>query len=206
MNGFAHGLMHLPTFVAAAGAVIVVPGPATMLVATRAAISRRSAISTTAGIVAGDVVAITLAGAGLAGVLAQAPGLMRVLRVAGAAWVAWLGIKLLRANARRDGPDAAAVDLPRDAFIQAMGMTLANPKPMLFFAAFFPLFVQPDADAPLLAFWRLGALFEAINMAWFAGIVVLARAVASWRAVGGAALNRLAGLALLGCAALVLTA
>jgi len=206
MNGFAHGLMHLPTFVAAAGAVIVVPGPATMLVATRAATSRRSAVATTAGIVAGDLVAITLAGAGLAGVLAQAPGLMHMLRVEGAAWVAWLGIQLLRANARRPVPDAAAAARPRDAFIQAAGMTLANPKPMLFFAAFFPLFVQPDTDAPLVAFWRLGALFEAINLMWFAGIVVLARTVAGRRAVGGAALNRLAGLALLGCAALVLMA
>jgi len=68
------------------------------------------------------------------------------------------------------------------------------------------LFVQPDADAPLFAFWRLGALFEAINLAWFAGIIVLAHAVAGWRAVGGAALHRLGGLALLGCAALVLMA
>jgi len=183
--------------------VIVVPGPATMLVATRAATSRRSAITTTAGILAGDVVAITLAGAGLAGVLAQAPGLMQGLRVAGAAWVAWLGIQLLRATPR---PDAPAVARPRGAFMQAAGMTLANPKPMLFFAAFFPLFVQPDTDAPLVAFWRLGALFEAINLMWFAGIVVLARTVAGRRAVGGAALNRLAGLALLGCAALVLMA
>jgi len=206
MNGFAHGLMHLPAFVAAAAAVIVVPGPATMLVATRAATSRRSAITTTAGILAGDVVAITLAGAGLAGVLAQAPGLMQVLRVAGAAWVAWLGIQLLRATARGADADAPAVARPRDAFIQAAGMTLANPKPMLFFAAFFPMFVRPDAQAPLFAFWRLGALFEAINVAWFAGIIALAHAVADRRAGGGTALNRLGGLALLGCAALVLMA
>jgi leucine efflux protein len=206
MSGFAHGLMHLPAFVAAAGAVIVVPGPATMLVATRAAASRRSAITTTAGIVAGDVVAITLAGTGLAAVLAQAPGLMHVLRAAGGAWVAWLGIKLLRTNPRSSGPDAPTVTQPSNAFVQALGMTLANPKPMMFFAAFFPLFVQPDAGAPLFAFWRLGALFEAINLVWFAGIVLLARAVAGRRAVGGVALNRLGGLALLGCAALVLMA
>jgi leucine efflux protein len=200
------GLVHLPAFLAAAATVIVVPGPATLLVAARAGVSRRGAAVATAGIVAGDVLAITLAGAGLAGIAAQMPGLIRALRLLGSAWIAWLGVTLLRAPRATPGLAPAAVPPSRRAFAQALAMTLTNPKPMLFFAAFFPLFIAPGVGPSLAAFWRLGALFEALNLAWFAAVIALAGAFARRQGPAGRSLQRLAGAALLGCAALMLVA
>ncbi len=194
-------LVHLPAFVAAAAAVIVVPGPATLLVAARATTSRRAGAVATAGIVAGDLVAITAAGAGLGALALHAPGVVHALRLVGAAWIAWLGLAMMRAPAAEPAPDV----MPRAGrgFAQALGMTLANPKPMLFFAAFLPLFVAaPGEGSTLLAFWQLGALFEAINLAWFAAVITLAGA-AGHGSARGPALRRLGGLALVGCAALV---
>ena len=197
-------LVHLPAFVAAAAAVIVVPGPATLLVAARSATSRRAGAVATAGIVAGDLVAITAAGAGLGALVLHAPGIVHALRLVGAAWVAWLGLGMLRASAPEPVPSSVPDVVPHAGrgFAQALGMTLANPKPMLFFAAFLPLFVAPGERATLLAFWQLGALFEAINLAWFAAVILLAGAAGRGSA-RGPALHRLGGLALMGCAALV---
>jgi leucine efflux protein len=200
------GLAHLPGFLAAAATVIVVPGPATLLVAARAGVSRRAAMMATAGIVAGDVLAITLAGAGLAGLAAQLPALMHALRLVGAAWVAWLGVGMLRAPAAIPGLTPTAAPSSRHAFSQALAMTLTNPKPMLFFAAFFPLFIAPGVGPSLSAFWSLGALFEALNLVWFAGVTALAEVVARRRGRGRGVLQQLGGMALLGCAVLVLFA
>lgn len=200
------GFVHLPAFLAAAAAVIVVPGPATLLVAARAGASRRVAVLATAGIVAGDVLAITLAGAGLSGMAAAAPGLMHALRFLGAAWIAYLGVSLLLASRAAHGIAPAATTTSRQAFLQALAMTLTNPKPMLFFAAFLPLFIAPGTDPTLLAFWRLGSLFEALNLAWFAAVITLAGVVARRQRRGGRGLQRLGGVALLGCAAMVLLA
>ena len=198
--------VHLPAFLAAAAAVIVVPGPATLLVAARAGVSRRVAVLATAGIVAGDGLAITLAGTGLAGMAAEAPALMHALRLLGAAWVAYLGVGLLRAPGAAQTIAPAPATPSRHAFLQALGMTLTNPKPMLFFAAFFPLFIAPGTGPSLRAFWRLGSLFEALNLAWFAAVIALAGMFARRQRRSGRGLQRLGGVALLGCAALVLLA
>ncbi len=198
--------VHLPAFLVAAATVIVVPGPATLLVAARAGASRRVAVLATAGIVAGDVLAITLAGAGLSRMAAEAPGLIHALRLLGAAWVAYLGVGMLQASRAAQGMAPAATTLSRHAFLQALAMTLANPKPMLFFAAFFPLFMAPGTGPTLLAFWRLGSLFEALNLAWFTAVITLAGLFARRQRRGARGLQRLGGVALLGCAALVLLA
>jgi leucine efflux protein len=199
-------LVNLPAFLAAAAVTIFLPGPATLLVATHATTSRRAALVATVGIIAGDAIAITLAGAGLASALERCHGLMQAMRLVGAAYIAWLGILMLRQ------PASAPRDVVRPApssvrcFTQALAMTLANPKAMLFFAAFFPLFVAPGVVAPLPAFWRLGALFEMINLSWFAAVVTLADGFGERPSVLGVAPQRIGGLALIGCAALALLA
>ncbi|MFL6697534.1 MAG: LysE family translocator [Vitreoscilla sp.] len=200
------GLVHLPAFVMAAVAVIVVPGPATVLVATCVGVSRRTALLATAGILAGDVVAITLAGAGMAGMVAQAPGLMQVLRLLGAGWIGYLGVCMLRAPTAQRPIECATTAPPGNAFLKALGMTLTNPKPLLFFAGFFPLFIAPGGSPSLGAFWRLGAVFEALNIAWFSAVMTLAGMLARRQRDSGPGLQRLGGMALLGCAALVLLA
>lgn len=203
---------HLGAFVAAALLVIVVPGPATLFVLGQARGSQRHALLAVAGLVAGDVALITAAGLGLGALLLQWPAALTTLRVIGAAYVAWLGIAMLR-SASGDAAAVAAADGAGSghacarAFVPALLLTLGNPKPILFFGAFFPLFIEAGSDGWLPAFWTLGAIFELLNIAWFAALLAAVAMLRRHAALpAGPWLNRIGGAGLVGCAALVLFA
>jgi len=191
----------LSAFMAASALVIVVPGPATLFVLERARASRAQAALAVLGLVAGDLLLITAAGLGLAALLREWPSLLMALRVGGAAYVAWLGLGMLKPQGR--GGEGSA---PRGAaFSGALLLTLANPKVLLFFGAFFPLFISAGAAPWILEFWRLGLVFEAINLGWFAGLIALFAVVRPRLPKGaGAWFRRAGGVGLLGCAALVM--
>ncbi|HEY8875963.1 MAG TPA: LysE family translocator [Roseateles sp.] len=194
------GVEHLGAFLLAALLVIVVPGPATLYVLGQARQALTRAVLAVAGLVVGDLLLITAAGLGLGALLQQWPAALLMLRWVGATYVAWLGLALLRSVPHGE----AAPQLSRRAFGPALLLTLLNPKPILFFGAFFPLFLGTGSADWLAGFLRLGLLFELINIGWFA---LLIAGVALWRRhagpPAGAWLNRLGGLALLGCAVLV---
>lgn len=196
-----NGVQHLGAFMAAALLVVVVPGPATLFVLGQARTAAPRALLAVAGLVVGDLLLISAAGLGHGALLQQWPGALLALKTVGAAYVAWLGLALLRSAPSRDVPGQPA----GAAFGPALLLTLLNPKPILFFGAFFPLFLAGDSGDWLGGFLRLGLLFELINIGWFAlliaGVTLLRRHSGL---PAGAWLNRLGGLGLLGCAALVL--
>ena len=192
------------TFLLASALVIVVPGPATLFVAGRAHASTRAAVAAVAGIVAGDVVLIALSGLGVAALVARWPNLLDAVRIVGALYVAWLGVGLLRA------PTALAATAAQRAHagdaLRGLLLTLSNPKPILFFAAFFPLFLDPAAASTMQGYYRLGAWFELLNLAWFALLVLAVRRLRRSDALAAlprGLVHRLAGCGLLLCAALV---
>lgn len=199
------GVQHLGAFMLAALLVIVVPGPATLFVLGQARNAATRAVLAVAGLVVGDLLLITAAGLGLGALLQQWPAALLVLRILGAAYVAWLGVALLRSAPSRD----VASPPSRAAFGPALLLTLLNPKPLLFFGAFFPLFLSnasADSTDWLAGFLSLGLVFELINISWFA--VLIAGVTLLRQHAGlptGVWLNRLGGLGLLGCAVLVLT-
>ncbi|MDR7268942.1 leucine efflux protein [Pelomonas saccharophila] len=196
-----NGVQHVAAFLLAALLVIVVPGPATLYVLGQARRAARQAVLAVAGLVVGDLLLITAAGLGLGALLQQWPAALLVLRTVGAVYVAWLGLSMLRS-----APSCVAAEpVPAAAFGPALWLTLLNPKPILFFGAFFPLFLAPGSGDWLAGFLRLGLIFELINIGWFAllvtGVLLLQRHASL---PAGPWLNRLGGLGLLGCAALVM--
>ena len=199
------GLHSLGAFVSAAALVILVPGPATLLVAGQAHRSGWRAARATAGVVAGDLVLITLSGLGFAAVMQQWPALGLALTVAGALYVAWLGLGLLRS-----APGSASTltaDSPHAGFLQGLTLTLTNPKPVLFFGAFFPLFIDRASGQWMAAFYALGAIFEAINLLYFGALIGLVSRLRRVTAVGGVLrgrIHQLSGGGLLLCAAVML--
>ncbi|MCU7373509.1 LysE family transporter [Paucibacter sp. O1-1] len=191
-------------FVSAALLVIAVPGPAMLMVLGQLRHSRMRAVAAVAGLVVGDLLLISAAGLGLATLLRQWPLLLTVLRWAGAAYVGWMGWAVLRAA-------PAAVAAPAaGGFRAALLLTLINPKPVLFFAAFFPLFLGAGPQPWLLGFLGLGLLFELLNIGFYALLIAAAGLLgarlggAGWGA--GLWLQRGGGVALLLCAPLVLLA
>lgn len=203
------GIAQLPAFLLAATLVILVPGPACLYVAGLARHSSRSAGLAMLGIIAGDMVLISLSGMGFAAVVAQWPLLLQLLRVGGALYIAYLAIGLLRAPPPPTDGALGTAATHNGGFGPALLLTLTNPKPLLFFAAFFPTFIAPSAASTLYSFYLLGAWFEAINVLYFSALIALVARLRHTRALGptaGARLQTLSGLGLLLCSACVLLA
>ena len=134
-------------FVAASTALLAVPGPTVLLVLGYAlAQGRRVALATAAGVAMGDFLAMTASLAGLGALVATSATLFVALKWIGAAYLVWLGVRLLRAS-----PDASAQDAfdlpetaPRAVFGHAAAVTALNPKSIAFFIAFVPQFIAAD--------------------------------------------------------------
>ncbi|OYV00187.1 MAG: lysine transporter LysE [Burkholderiales bacterium PBB5] len=155
-------------------------------------------LAATLGVIAGDQVLMWLAVAGVAAVLSAAPVVFAGVQWLGAAYLAWLGLKMIRAK-----PGDAPVLTIRAGqyFRQAMTITLLNPKAIVFYMAFFPLFVDPKQHRGLLTFAVMAATIAALTFAYGAVVVWLTRRFAQRLQASPrvtAWLNRVAGTLLLG--------
>jgi len=132
-------------FMLASAVLLAIPGPTVMLVVSYAlARGRGTAWATVPGVTLGDFVAMTVSLAGAGAVLAASATLFTALKLAGAAYLVWLGLALWRAPAAADGPRAAPIRGERRAmFRRCFVVTALNPKSIVFFIAFMPQFVDP---------------------------------------------------------------
>lgn len=138
-------------FVAASGALLLIPGPTVLLVLSYAiGHGRRVAVATALGVALGDFVAMSASLLGLGALVLASATLFTVLKWVGAVYLVWLGVRLLR-SAGGAGPArvTATPDVAqRHVFGHAAAVTALNPKSIAFFIAFVPQFIR--ADAPLL--------------------------------------------------------
>ncbi len=183
-------------FVAAAEALLIIPGPTVLLVVSYAlAQGRRSAWATVPGVAAGDFTAMALSLLGLGAVLAASAELFTGLKLAGAAYLIYLGIRILRAPVPETLDENAPQEHARWRITgHAYAVTALNPKGIVFYVAFFPLFLS--ADKPLLPqILTFGATFlvlATINAALYAMMAgQVARFLKGYRARKN--LNRAAG-------------
>ncbi|MCZ4353019.1 LysE family translocator [Roseovarius aestuarii] len=154
------------TFVAASTALILIPGPTVLLVLSYALSKGRGvALATAGGVALGDLVAMTASLMGLGALVLASATLFTALKWAGAIYLVWLGIKLLRSARTADvglpmpSPDVTG----RNVFWHAAAVTALNPKSIAFFIAFVPQFVT--LNTPL-------APQFAILIATFVGLAV----------------------------------
>jgi leucine efflux protein len=193
------GITDYGAFCAAILLFLVLPGPGTFALLTSTAKGGlRAGAAATAGIIVGDQVLMWLAVAGVAALLAANPLWFQAIQYAGAAYLAWIGLRLLLA---RDGSAAPIRIEPRHYFRQALAITLLNPKAIVFYMAFFPLFIDPAHHQGLRTFVAMAATIAVISGVYALGLCALADAVtAKVRAHRrlAAALQRAAGVALIG--------
>ena len=153
----------LAAFAAAALAVNLTPGPDMLLVAARSmGQGRRAGLAAASGIFVGCIVHILAAAFGLAALLALAPGAYLAIKYLGAAYLLWIGARLLRGGGSEDTL-AAAPDAPLwTIFRQGVVTNVLNPKVALFFLAFLPQFAGTEnAAAQMIAlgmFFNLGGI------------------------------------------------
>jgi threonine/homoserine/homoserine lactone efflux protein len=172
LSALSPGPAQLAAFAAAVFVLNATPGVDLLLTLTRTwQAGRRAGLAAAAGITAGCAVHALAAASGLAALLALFPLAFVALQWAGAAYLAWLGVQMLRAAARPAAPlagaarpgDPAAAPLPAPRlaaeFRRGLLTNVLNPKVAFFFLAFLPPFVPAASPDKTLSFLLLGAWF-----------------------------------------------
>jgi threonine/homoserine/homoserine lactone efflux protein len=158
----------------------------------------RGGLAATMGVIAGDQVLMWAAVAGVAALLATYPAAFAAVQWLGAAYLAWLGWKMLSAKPG----DAPVLNIrPRQYFQQAFLITLLNPKAIVFYMAFFPLFVDPARHQGLVTFGAMAATIALLTFLYGLGMTLLTHHLAErMRASPRIArtLEKLAGVFLIG--------
>jgi len=134
-------------FVAACIALALIPGPVvTLLIANGLRHGTRAALINIAGVQTGLAIVIGIVAIGLTSLMATMGYWFDWLRLAGAAYLVWLGIKLIRAPAEGISADAAPPPPRGGFFLQGLVVLLSNPKLLIFFGAFLPQFMDMSRD------------------------------------------------------------
>lgn len=193
------GISDFGAFCAAILLFLALPGPGTFALLTSTAKGGfRGGAAATLGIIAGDQVLMWLAVAGVAALLAAHPTLFRGVQYLGAAYLAWIGLKLLLARPGSASP--IRIDAGHY-FRQTLLITLLNPKAIVFYMAFFPLFINPATHRGMVTFAAMAMTIALITAAYCLLLCGFAQAVsAQVRAHRRLArlLERLAGVFLIG--------
>lgn len=169
------GIHDLPLFIVSGLLLNIAPGPDSVLIMTRSATQGWRAGSAAAlGIGAGTCVHVLAAALGLSALLAASSWAFTLVKWVGAAYLVYVGLQMLLA--RRSAPATAsheeaapAAPAPlshRQIFAQGFLTNVLNPKVALFFLAFVPQFIAPDAPHKALAFIVLGAIFNINGILW----------------------------------------
>lgn len=195
-------------FIAAGWLLNLTPGPDVLFIVSNALKSGvRAGLVAALGIVSGCFVHVAAAALGVGALLATSATAFTVLKWAGAAYLLWMGVRLLLSRPGAAGivptqaaPDHAPADLRRIC-LRGFLTNVLNPKVALFFLAFVPQFIAPDATDKVTAFLLLGLLFNVNSLpinfgyawlaAWAARRMQLVQRAMHW-------LDRVAGAMFLG--------
>ena len=193
------GVSDYGTFVVTILVFLLIPGPGHLaLVLSTSKGGVRGGLAATAGVILGDQVLMWLAVAGVAALLAAYPAAFQVVQWVGAAYLAWLGGTMLTSKPGAPLP----IDIhPRQYLRQAMLITLLNPKAILFYMAFFPLFVDPVRQQGLVTYGFMAATIAALTFAYGLGATLLTHFFAERvraNPVIGRVLEKVAGVFLIG--------
>ena len=208
-EGRMAGTQHLWLFVVSGLLLNITPGPDSLFIMARSASQGwRAGVVACWGVGAGVFVHVGAAALGLSALLATSAMAFTVVKIVGAAYLVWIGLGLLRqrraaavkpavVDAAVAGDAASASDaavapraIPyRQIFRQGFLTNVLNPKVALFFLAFVPQFIAPDAASKPLAFLLLGVIFDFNGMLWCLALALFT-AFASHRLNVGAAVAR----------------
>lgn len=196
------------TFLGVMAVMAITPGPANVFsVANGVQRGRAGALAGVAGMNSATLVWFAAAALGLGALVVAFPEAFRLISIAGALYVAWLGLKALR-GAFGEAPETAhaSIRLGRSAFVDGFMVQIANPKIVLFFSAVLPPFLDVNRPAaPQLALFALATIgMDVLSMsAYGLGGAALARRMTEPRFRRGFAV--LTGLLLLAAAALIVS-
>lgn len=173
------GIQNFWQFLVGTIIVVLLPGPNSLYVLATAArqgptLGWRAAW----GIFSGDTILMVATASGAASLMVLFPVAFETVKFLGALYLGWIGFGLLRTGLRQWQASPASVEdaLPagteRTPYLKALGLSLTNPKAILFFLAFFTQFVRADAPSPALAYTVLGIVVQVCSLAYLWMLIV----------------------------------
>ncbi|WP_419667274.1 leucine efflux protein LeuE [Streptomyces sp. 2-1] len=174
------GVIDLPTYLAGLVLIVLLPGPNSLYVLSVAARRGiRTGYRAAAGVWCGDAVLMTLSAAGVASLLQANALLFGIVKYAGAGYLTWLAVGMLRAawgmwrtrKERTESQEVATPGAEERPFRRALVISLFNPKAILFFVAFFVQFVDPAYAYPALSFVVLGAFAQLASVLYLSALI-----------------------------------
>ncbi len=170
------GISDYPAFCAAVLLFLAVPGPGTFALLTSTGKGGfRAGAAATLGVIIGDQVLLWLAVGGVAALLATHPLAFKLVQWGGAAYLVWFGLSLLLA---RPGSAPPVRIEARHYARQALVITLLNPKAILFYMAFFPLFINPQTHLGAPTFAAMAVTIAALTVLYGFTLCACAQGVA----------------------------
>ncbi len=199
MFGSFVGIADYASFVIAIIVFLLIPGPGNLaLITSTSKGGIAGGLGATFGVIAGDQVLLWAAVAGVSAIMTAYPTAFHIVQWAGAVYLAWLGIKMLIAQPG----DAPILQIkPRHYFRQALLITLLNPKAIVFYMAFFPLFVDPASHQGMTTFGVMAATIAVLTFLYGLTSVLLTYFLAERIRANpriSAFLNKAAGVFLIG--------
>ncbi len=193
------GIADYGAFVIAIIVFLLIPGPGNLaLITSTSKGGIGGGLAATWGVIVGDQVLIWLAVAGVAALLAAYPAAFHAVQWLGAAYLAWLGVRMFMAKAGSQ----PVLHMRTGQYVrQSFLITLLNPKAIVFYMAFFPLFVDPARHQGMLTFGVMALTVALLTFAYGLTMTLLAHFLAErMRASPRLAqlLNKIAGLLLIG--------
>lgn len=193
------GVADYGAFVIAIVIFLLIPGPGNLaLITSTGKGGVRGGLAATLGVIVGDQVLMWAAVAGVAALLTAYPAAFHAVQWLGAAYLAWLGFRMLLAKPG----DAPVLHIRTGQYVrQAFMITLLNPKAIVFYMAFFPLFVDPARHQGLATFGFMAVTIAMLTFAYGLTVVLLTHFLAErMRAnpVIARGLEKVAGLFLIG--------
>ena len=169
------GIADYGSFCASVLLFLALPGPGTFgLLTSTGKGGFRAGAACTLGLIAGDQVLLWLAVAGVAALLAAHPVAFKLVQYGGAAYLMWIGLQLLRA---KDGAKSPIHIEPRQYARQGFFITLSNPKAIVFYMAFFPLFINPVTHRGMVTFGAMAVTIAALSLVYCLTLCAFANAV-----------------------------
>lgn len=150
------GIINYGTFVFSFILMLIIPGPGNLiLISSTSKAGIRGGYLSMLGIIIGDQILLWLAIAGVATLLQSSPELFQLMKWLGGAYLFWMGAQLLWKSTATSA--APPVTRKRTPFLQGLAITLTNPKPILFYIMFLPLFIDPTDNHGLVSLGILAA-------------------------------------------------
>ncbi|MEU4421386.1 leucine efflux protein LeuE [Actinoplanes sp. NPDC024001] len=173
------GITDFWTYVLGVVAIILLPGPNSIFVlSVGARRGVRAGYQAACGVFIGDAVLMILSATGVSSLLGTYPPLFLVLKYAGAVYLSWVGVNIIRSAWKRwrhrseaAPPDMGELPGMRHPFRRAAVISLLNPKAILFFVSFFIQFVEPGYPHPALSFLVLGTVVQFFSVLYLSALI-----------------------------------